>query len=268
MRRLPPPETIESHLYTYYRVSGQRIYLEEQREFWLEIASLLDVKREEIRNIVEDDLRHQHTLLVENWQSSRQQILSPPRHVLYLVSDQELDRWNEEVAAEKDADLLLAFWEICLDQGCQKGVTNLVEQIKKRLNGHFQWTAEQRLWDLYGDGAVPLLFGKETSLMNRVFTLAIRTGRLLNPSHYHKSFIMAVNQPEQSKLTRKLRQRLKQYDLGVKFVENGDPNRISILGLEGGFDFSAVREASELDTHFERHKHDPLINCEIRSKDK
>jgi len=172
-----------------------------------------------------------------------------------------LETWYEELLAEEAEVVLPDFWEACFNDGCENGVKVLVGQMKRRLKSYFRFSAQQRLLDLFGDRAVS---GDETSVMNRVFTLAIRTGRLLHRSRYHRSFIVGMSNPKESKLAKLFRQRLKQHDLGIKFVENGDPYRITILGLEGGFDFSAVREASEMADHFEKHKHDPLIYPEIR----
>ena len=267
MRRMPPPEIIEPNLRAYYRAFGQRIHLEEQLAFWTQVSGRLEETRQRLDVIVEE-LRRQYHELTMRWQALHQQLLSPPRHITYLLDEQELQVWYQELHAVETHDLLQAFRHTCLASGSNNAVYELLQRIRDQLDTRFQWTAEERLQTLYGDRAPSVLFGDGSSLLNRTFTLAVRFGKLLHRSRYHRSFFIGLRQPARSQLVSSLKHLLKQNNLGAKFVENGDPYRITVLGLEGGFTIRSLREGSELHQNFREHQYDPLIYPKIRSRQK
>jgi len=258
MRRLPPPETIEPLLSRYYHDVGLRIYLEEEANFWAQTITALEERETKLQSIIEE-LRIAHSGFGQQWQSIRAALFNPQRHVRYLLTETELEAWYSDYAAGDRPTALEAFWKKCLEGNGAVAVQVLVKRMIDDSRSLLLWTAEQRLWDIYGDKAASILFGHEAAIMNQVFTLAVRTSRLVRHALYHRTYIIALHEPEQSKLAVTLRQQLKQYGLGVKFVENGDPHRISILGAEGGFTFGSLREASEIESHFRKLKDNPMI---------
>jgi hypothetical protein len=267
IRKLPSTSVIEPIFRGYYLSFGKRIFLDEQLAFINRCSNRVNADHQRLNSLLED-LRQQSISLNQNWQNNQQQIVSPPRHITCLLREDELEKWYQELVSHQSSYNLEQFRMLCFEMDSMQAVNYLIDQIQQSWEGELEWTAEERVFQLHGNDSMDFLMGNEASVLKGVFTLAIRSGRLLHPNQYHQSFIIGIYQADKSKLAMELKHHLKKHNLGGKFVENGDPYKISILGIEGGFTIHSLREASELMENYQLHRSDPLIYPQIRRRKK
>jgi hypothetical protein len=259
MDRLTPPEAYESDLRNYYFNLGKRIYNDEKLQFWENISNDLDDYQQRINNLVQTINTSKEQLKIKT-QNLKKELSHPPPHVQYLFNESELADWRIIIEETVDEQIRKEFNREALEIEGKMAVDNLIDKIIQKNETHFSWPAEERMMQLYGEELDHKFIGNEQAIADRLFTLAIRPGRLFNRSAYNRSYIISLYQPDKSLLADKIRHLVRLHNRGIRIVPSSDCYKITILGLEGGFNFGALREASDLIKHYHMHKHDPMIH--------
>jgi hypothetical protein len=256
--RLPSPQLLSDALSEYYRYYSQRIYHLERVDFLNRIVGVLQNERTRFQQLAAQLSKFSAELLSDA-ENIEKEINGQDRSVIYLVTHDDMDRWQIQTEEMLTPELAKRFRNDILNEDPQSAIANVTNYLEERLQIQITGDAESKLYEIHGEQTLDMLYNDSLSLMKMMFTLAVHANRHQGGLFYHRSYIVALANHSASPLARALSEKLKRDKVGLNLVENDDPLEISILGLEGGFTIGELREGSQLIEEFERKQDDPLI---------
>ena len=162
--------------------------------------------------------------------------------------------------------LLLELSKYCFDLNVDSAFNIFQSQLMQQIRPLVKGNAEDWFLKIYGNDWLNDFYQDPLSILKLTFNLNLRLNTSGKMTHHHRSFFIRIFQPAKSQLVSKLTQAMRQDGIGIKAIENSDPDEIVILGLEGGIHLNELRDMAEFAEEYDRQKTDPTIHPTLKRR--